>query len=63
MKYLSVSLLVREAVYPEPLPDTASAKLLGRQRLNLLEIFCIRKTIMRCFFLLSFFTVLIFELQ
>ncbi len=63
MEYLGVSFLVREAVYPESLPDPAGAKLLGRHRLNLLEVFCTRKTIMRCFFLLSFFKFLILELD
>ncbi len=55
MKYLGVSLLVREAVYPESLPDPAGAKLLRRQRLNLLEIFCTRKPLMCCFLFLPFF--------
>ncbi len=55
MEYLGVSLLVREAVYPESLPDPAGAKLLRRHLLNLLKIFCIRKTGMRCFLLLSNF--------
>jgi hypothetical protein len=37
MEYLSVSLLVREEVYPESLPDPAGANLLGRHHLNLIH--------------------------
>ncbi len=57
-----MSLLVREAVYPESLPDPAGAKLHRRQRLNLLKIFCTRNIVLRCFLLL-FFKFLILELD
>jgi hypothetical protein len=37
MEYLSVSLLVREEVYPESLSDPAGAKLLVKALLNLIH--------------------------